>query len=174
MIEDLLESMLPSLTSILQKIVILALTAAGAHVLIRTIDHLLGRLFDFTQFDRTLEKFAHKTIIALLWLLTLGLLLVILGVDVNAVVASFGVGSFIIGFALKDTLNNFAAGVMILFNHPFKVGDEIEVKGFSGKVKTISMSNTKIITEDNVKIMFPNSFVWSNPIKNFTTYTKKR
>jgi small conductance mechanosensitive channel len=153
-----------------EKLLLVAATLVAAPIIIRVINNLLGRLFNITTFDPTLEKFVHKTIVSLLWLLTIGLLLVIVGVNVNAVVTSIGVGSFIVGFALKDTLGNLAAGVMVLVNKPFIVGDDIEVLGIRGRVKTISMSYTKIVTEDKVKVTIPNSKVWDNPIKNYTAY----
>ncbi len=155
---------------ILSKIIQLALVLVGAHVVIRMANKILSKLFNTTEFDPTLERFTHKTIIAILWMITFGIFLIILGVDVNAIVTSFGVGTFIVGFALKDTLNNFAAGVMILLNKPFKIGDDVEVKKIRGIVKTISMSNTKLIMEDNVKVTIPNSIVWGNPIQNYTAY----
>jgi small conductance mechanosensitive channel len=156
--------------TILEKTAQIILIAIPAHILIKIADKILHRFFGWTEFDETLEKFTHKTIITLLWLATIGVTLVVLGVDVNAVIASFGVGSFIIGFALKDTLSNFAAGIVILLNHPFRLGDDIEVKGERGTVKTITMSYTKLITKDKIKIVIPNSIIWGNPIKNHTAY----
>lgn len=156
-----------------EKLVLVVAIAIPAHLIIGLVDRLLGRVFDMTEFEPTLEKFVHKTVVALLWLTVLGIVLVILGVDVNAVVTSFGVGSFIIGFALKDTLNNFASGIMILLNKPFIVGDEIEVKGIRGSVKSITMSHTKMITQEKVKVTMPNALVWSNPVKNYTAYQQK-
>ncbi len=157
---------------VVHKVILLILVLLPAHIFIRILNSFLGRFFARTEFDQTLEKFVHKTSITLMWLIVLGIALVVLGVDVSAVVASFGVGSFIIGFALKDTLNNLAAGVMVLVNHPFQVGDDIKVKDVRGRVKSISMSYTKLETEDRVKVTIPNSIVWSNPIENFTAYIK--
>lgn len=152
-----------------QKALAILLVIMGFHILIRISDRLLGRLFRFTLFDPTLESFAHKTIITALWLIAFGISLIVLGVDISAVITSFGIGSFIVGFALKDTLNNFAAGVMVLVNSPFKVGDEIEVRDIKGRVKSISMSYTLVEDENSVYVTIPNSIVWSNPIKNHST-----
>ncbi len=150
-----------------EKLFFLAVIAVSACLIIRVIDYLLGRFFDYTKLDNTLERFIHKTTVMLLWLLTLGMVLVYLGVDVNAVVASFGVGSFIIGFALKDTLSNFASGIMILMNHPFRLGDEVSVSGNRGIVKAINMSNTLLKDEKGNRITLPNSIVWGNAITNY-------
>ena len=158
--------------TVVEKIIILSVIVISAHFIIKIINAILGRIFGMTKFDPTLEKFVHNTTIIVLWLVTFGGILIFLGVDVNAIVAGFGVGSFIIGFALKDTLNNFASGVMILFNHPFKIGDEVNVKGKRGIIKTISMSNIVLVTKDNEKVTLPNSIVWGGPITNFTAYKK--
>jgi small conductance mechanosensitive channel len=162
--------LLDTTVTTLEKLGLLMLIVIPAHIIIRIVDKFLHKFFGWTEFDETLEKFTHKSLITMLWLLTIGVALVVLGVDVNAVVASFGVGSFIIGFALKDTLNNFAAGIVILLNHPYRLGDEIEVRGERGIVKTITMSYTQLITNDKTKIVIPNSIVWGNPIKNHTAY----
>ncbi len=152
------------------RVVELAVVLVMAPIAIKIIDMVLTDVFNITRFDPTLEKFAHKTIVTILWLFTLAVLLVISGVDVTAVVASVGVGSFIIGFALQNTLNNFAAGVMILLNHPFRVEDDVEVAGIRGFVKSISMSNTRLITSDRVKVTLPNAIIWNSPIQNHTAY----
>ena len=156
------------------KIIIILFIVIFAQFGIQLVNRLIGRIFDKTPFDPTLEKFVHKTAIMCLWLIMLGITLICLGVDVNAVVASFGVGSFIIGFSLKDTLNNLASGVMILLNKPFMLGDEVEVKGKTGIIKTISMSSITMVTKDNNKVTLPNSIVWGNPITNFTAYKHKK
>ncbi|MBD3388912.1 MAG: mechanosensitive ion channel [Candidatus Altiarchaeales archaeon] len=156
-----------------ERIFLVLLIVVPARFLIAFVNAFLERLFERTQFDPTLEKFTHKSVVTVMWLATLAVVLVVLGVDVNAVVTSFGVGSFIVGFALKDTLNNFASGVLILVNKPFLVGDDIEVKGVRGTVKTITMSNTKLITGDRVKITLPNAFILDNPILNYTAYKEE-
>ncbi|MEA1924538.1 MAG: mechanosensitive ion channel [Candidatus Altiarchaeota archaeon] len=142
-----------------EKIIILALIAVSACLIIRIINYLFGRFFDFTKMDDTLERFIHKTTIMLLWLVTFGMVLIYMGVDVNAVVAGFGVGSFIIGFALKDTLSNFASGIMILLSHPFRLGDDVNASGKRGMVRGINMSNTVLEDENGNKITLPNSRV---------------
>lgn len=154
----------------LEKLALAIIIAIPSRFVIAVIDRLVGKLFKKTNFDPTLETFTHKSVVTFLWIAAAGLILVVLGIDVSAVVASFGVGSFIIGFALKDTLGNLASGVLILFNKPFIVGDDIEIKGVRGYVKGISISDTKLVTKDRVKVTMPNSMVYSNPIMNYTAY----
>lgn len=163
----------------IEKIVLVLAIVVAAQIIIKLVDRFMGRLFDKTEFDRTLEKFVQKTTVSALWLITLGVVLVVLGVDISAVIASFGVIGFVVGFALKDTLGNFASGVMILMNKPFRVGDDIKIitaknVEIQGRVKTVDMACTKIITKDNDKVTLPNSVIWGSPIINYTAYKDSR
>jgi len=141
---------------------------ATAVVFIKILVRFMNRFFGETKLDETLEEFIQKTVETLMWLITAGIVLVILGIDLNAVLASFGIIGFIVGFALKDTLSNLAAGVMILINKPFHLGDEIEVSGNKGQVKSVSISNTTLFTEDKVKVIIPNTVITGNVLKNHT------
>ena len=82
--------------------------------------------------------------------------------------AGLGIAGFVIGFALQDTLSNFASGLMILFYRPFDVGDVIDSSGVFGEVSHMSLVNTTILTFDNQTLIVPNSKIWGNVIKNVT------
>jgi len=90
------------------------------------------------------------------------------GVDLTAILTGFGVAGLVIGFALQDTLSNFASGMMLLIYRPFDVGDFVEAGGVSGKVAHMSLVNTTIKTFDNQVIIVPNSKIWGDIIKNIT------
>ncbi len=83
--------------------------------------------------------------------LILGLLfgLAQLGISVGPLLAGLGIAGFIVGFALQDTLGNFASGMLILFYRPYDVGDFIETNGVLGKVSRMSLVNTTVLTIDN-------------------------
>lgn len=91
-----------------------------------------------------------------------------IGLDLAPVLTGFGVAGIIIGFALQDTLSNFASGMMLLIYRPFDVGDLVEAGGISGKVSSMSLVNTTIKTFDNQIIILPNSKIWGDVIKNVT------
>ena len=97
-----------------------------------------------------------------------------LGFEVGPLLAGLGVAGFIIGFALQDTLGNFAAGVMILLYRPYDVGDLIEVAGGSGKVNDMSLVATTILTLDHQTLVIPNSKIWGDVIKNVTAQKERR
>jgi small conductance mechanosensitive channel len=109
-------------------------------------------------------------------IMILGLLIALsqVGVQVGPLLAGLGVAGFIIGFALQDSLSNFAAGMMILFYRPFDVGDVVEAGGAFGKVSHMSLVSTTILSFDNQKLIVPNRKIWGDVIKNVTAETIRR
>ena len=97
-----------------------------------------------------------------------------LGISVGPLLAGLGIAGFIIGFALQDTLGNFAAGMMILLYRPYDVGDTVEAGGVFGKVDHMSLVNTTILTFDNQTLVMPNSKIWGDVIKNVTAQQRRR
>ena len=97
-----------------------------------------------------------------------------LGVEVGPVLAGLGIAGFVIGFALQDTLSNFASGMMILAYRPFDVGDAIEAGGVTGKVDQMNLVSTMILTFDNQLLIVPNKQVWGGIIRNITHQDKRR
>jgi small conductance mechanosensitive channel len=97
-----------------------------------------------------------------------------IGISLGPLLAGLGVVGFIVGFALQDTLSNFAAGMLILIYRPFDVDDYIEVSGVTGTVSHMSLVNTTITTLDNQVIVVPNNKIWGDVIKNVTAQTIRR
>jgi len=89
-----------------------------------------------------------------------------LGIEITPLLAVIGAAGFAVAFALQDTLSNFASGIMILFYQPFDVGDSVEVAGISGKVESLTLVSTELITPDNKKVLVPNNSVWQGIITN--------
>jgi small conductance mechanosensitive channel len=88
--------------------------------------------------------------------------------------AGLGVAGFIVGFALQDTLGNFASGGMILIYRPYDVDDYVEVAGAAGLVKKMTLVSTTIVTFDNQTLVIPNSKIWGDVIKNVTHQRVRR
>lgn len=97
-----------------------------------------------------------------------------LGIHVGPLLAGLGVAGFIMGFALQDTLSNFASGLMILVYRPFDVGDVVEAGGVGGRVSDMSLVSTTILTFDNQKLIVPNREIWGNVIRNKTAEATRR
>jgi small conductance mechanosensitive channel len=96
------------------------------------------------------------------------------GVNVTAMVAGLGVTGLVIGFALKDTLANFASGVMVLLYQPFDVGDQIKVAGQEGEVVSVTLNATLLNTPDNRRIIIPNGKVWGDAVINGSVLGTRR
>ena len=141
--------------------------------MIKLINKYLAHFFDKVDFDRTLEVFVQRIAAVFLWLILFIIILSNLGFNVTGFVAGLGIIGFIVGFATKDVLSNVAAGIFILINKPFKVGESVEVIGIKGTIKEISMSACIIITDNKEYVTIPNSKIWGGPIKNLSRLKKK-
>ncbi len=96
------------------------------------------------------------------------------GVQTASLVAVLGATGLAIALALQGTLGHIAAGVMILFFRPFKVGDYVEVAGHAGTVKAVTLFTTELATPDNIQILIPNGQVWDTALRNFSHYDTRR
>jgi small conductance mechanosensitive channel len=97
-----------------------------------------------------------------------------LGISLGPLLAGLGVAGFIVGFALQDTLGNFASGVMIILYRPYDIGDLIDISGVFGTVDKMTLVSTSLLTLDNQKIVIPNSKIWGNVIKNVSDQRTRR
>ncbi len=96
------------------------------------------------------------------------------GIKTTSFVAIFGAAGLAIGLALKDSLSNFASGVMLILFRPFKVDDVVTAGGVTGKVRQIDIFSTIILTPDNQKIIVPNSSITSGIITNVNAEPTRR
>ena len=96
------------------------------------------------------------------------------GVQTASIIAVLGALGLAVGFALQGTLSNVAAGLMILFLRPFKIGDFIDAGGAAGTVSVVGLFVTELNTPDNVLTIVPNSAIIGTTIKNFTANPRRR
>ena len=97
-----------------------------------------------------------------------------LGVETTSFVAVFGAAGLAVGLALKDTLSNVGAAILIIFFEPFKVGDYIEASGVQGIVHTMNLFSTTLTTADNRSIIIPNGALIAGNIINYTSNHQRR
>jgi small conductance mechanosensitive channel len=109
-------------------------------------------------------------------IIVLGTIWALATVDFNVTgfVAGLGIVGFTVGFALKDIAENFVAGVLLLLQQPFDIGDAIEAGGFSGTVINIEIRSTTIRTWDGLMVIVPNSAVYTNAITNYSKVDQRR
>ncbi|WKZ46758.1 MAG: mechanosensitive ion channel [Anaerolineales bacterium] len=94
--------------------------------------------------------------------------------DVTAFLAGLGLVGFTVGFALQDVMKNFAAGIILLLQQPFQVGEAIGVKDFDGTVLGIHLRTTEMKTFDGRIVTLPNADLLANPIVNYTRADRRR
>jgi len=126
------------------------------------------------KIDQTLVEFAESIIYFVLLLMVILSSLNALGVNTTSFLAVFGAASLAVGLALKDSLSNIGAAVIIILFRPFKVGDVIEAGGANGTVKDINLFSTIIEAIDKSVIIVPNSSVIGDNITNFSRREMRR
>lgn len=126
------------------------------------------------RLDATLVPILCTAASYLVHIVGMVIILDIFGVNTASIIALLGAAGLAIGFALKDTLSNIAAGIMLLILRPFKVGDFIEFGSTTGTVKEINLFTTILDTFDGLYVSSPNGSLWGNTIKNFTRNGKRR
>lgn len=124
--------------------------------------------------DETLIKFLENIVYYILMIVVILTALSELGVETTSFLAILGAAGLAIGLALKDSLGNFASGVMIILFKPFKVGDVVNAAGVTGSVSEVGIFNSVFITPDNQKIIIPNGAITSGSIININAHTTRR
>ena len=144
------------------------------YIVVRIIMLILSKILSKTKLEKVTQGFFLSVIKFALYLILLIMVLGQLGVDITGLVAALAAAGLAIGLALQDSLSNVASGVVLLVNHPFKEGDNVNIDGIEGTVKDIKILTTTIITSDNKVITFPNSTVANNAIINYDHEKKRR
>jgi len=139
-------------------------------------EHLVRKVIasSLTNISELLREFFENMVSKLVMLIGILVALAHLGVQIGPLLAGLGVVGFIVGFALQDTLSNFASGVMILIYKPFDTGDIIEAAGQKGTVSQMSLVSTTIFSFDNQILIIPNNKIWANIIRNVTSQENRR
>jgi small conductance mechanosensitive channel len=161
----------PFLAQVVLFFAIIALFWVLGGVARRLVSRLADRAENVSELSRRILVGAASRIVV-----TLGFFIALtqVGVNVTALVAGLGIVGFIVGFALQNTLGDFASGTMILMYRPFDVGDTIEAGGVFGQVDSMSLVSTTILTFDNQTLVVPNSKIWGDVIRNVTARDIRR
>jgi len=128
----------------------------------------LDRAIRPTGADANLRLLADRTIYLLVLAVGAITILDTFGVPLSTVVTLLGVVGIGIGLALQDILKSFFAGVYLLFERPFRIGEEVSVKEYRGVVETIGVRTTTLRTPDNVVVLVPNALVLTEVVANRT------
>lgn len=140
----------------------------------RRLAVLLHKVLRRAEVDTMLADFLHTLLRGTLSVLVLVVALDLLGVPAATLLTVLGAAGLAVGLALKDSLGNLAAGVMIILLKPFRTGHVIELDGMIGTVEQIRLMHTVLGTADNRELVFPNGLVVTSPIINYSARETRR
>ncbi|MER8692647.1 mechanosensitive ion channel [Mesorhizobium opportunistum] len=174
--QDTLLTVQAGLAQLSTLIVSYSFSAVGAVILLvvgyiiaglgeRSIFAGLGHIHGF---DQTLRHFLSKIVRYAILVLVVIMVLGQFGVQTASIIAALGAIGLAIGLALQGTLQNIAAGIMLLALRPFRIGESVEVGSIAGSIEEIGLFATKLRTADGVYILAPNSTLWNQPVRNFS------
>jgi small conductance mechanosensitive channel len=140
----------------------------------RRLSKLIARVLEKNNIDVTLISFLENLIYYTLLIVVIIAAVQQLGINTTSFLTIVGAAGLAVGLALKDSLSNFASGVMLILFRPFRVGDVVNAGGVLGKVEKITMFNTILNTPDNQRMIVPNGAVTANIITNVTANDTRR
>ncbi len=143
-------------------------------IIIRLIRKGIVKLMGKKLIEKAVITFTASMINVVLWVFVILAALSQLGVETTSFIAVIGAAGLAVGLALQGTLQNFAAGLLIILFKPFRVGDIVEAGGIIGTIHSISMFNTIFKSFDNKTIIVPNSPLMNGNVTNYTTEGKRR
>ncbi len=142
--------------------------------LAKVLSTLIGKAVLASSKDEMLQGFVRSIAYFLFLLITVIASLSQLGINTSSLVALIGAAGLAIGLALQNSLQNFAAGVMLLIFKPFNKGDFIEAGGKSGKVEQMGILMLELRTGDNKTVLIPNGKVFADSITNYSRNETRR
>lgn len=151
----------------------------GVLVAFRVLASILSGLLDravrrMRKTSDLLRDFVVSTTRKLITFVGIVIALSYIGINIAPLVAAIGAAGFIVGFALQGTLQNFAAGIMVLIYRPYDIGDYVNAGGVAGTVASMNLVSTSIKTPDNQLIVVPNGSIWGDVITNVTANPTRR
>lgn len=129
----------------------------------------INRTLEHKNVEKGIVSFTHSVMNPLLKSILIIISMSLFGLNISSIVATLGAIFVTIGLALKDNLSNIASGALIIINKPFKVGDELELDGYSGTVLKIEIMFTTMATSDEGEIIVPNSKLTSTIMRKRIT-----
>lgn len=171
-IQSWINSTIVLLPNIVVALIVLVLFFLLGKVVRRTIINLTGRY----ERSHTVGLVIGRLTVGIITIIGffIALMIVIPSITAGQLVGALGVSSIAIGFAFKDILQNFLAGILILLTQPFKIGDQIVVNSYEGTVLNIETRATTIRTYDNFLVVIPNSDMFTDTVKVLTAFDKRR
>ena len=147
-----------------------ASTWAGIYyVLWASSGQIIHKVLQHYGLNASIEQLLKNILSVLLLVLGLASVMAQFGFDIVSLVAGLGIAGLAVGFAAQSTLANFIAGITILLEQSFQVGDWVNINDNEGRVVVIALRTTHILTRDNITVIIPNSNVASSVVINLTS-----
>ena len=169
-LEQMIIDFLTLLPSLIAALVVFAVGLYLASIVRRLVRKGMERRTKNPQPITLISQLAYWLAITLAAALSLQMI----GFNLTAFLAGLGIAGITIGFALQDVGKNFIAGLLMLIQQPFEIGEFIEVGGYAGKVIAIDLRATQIRTSDGKLVLIPNGEVIITPITNFSEAQARR
>lgn len=147
-----------------------AATWAGFYYVLWAVSGQMVRgILKHYELNASIEQLLKNLLLVLILVLAIATVMAKFGFDVFSIVAGLGIAGLAVGWASQSTLANFIAGIVILIEQSFQVGDWIRLGDKEGRVVKISLRATQILDRDNIIIIIPNSAVASSEVVNLTS-----
>lgn len=156
------------------KVLMALLIFVIGRLIAKILSKMIGKVLVRTKLDIILVEFVQSLVNALLMVVVIVAALDQLGVNTTSLIAVLGAAGLAVGLALQGSLQNFAAGFLLLVFRPFKSGDFVEAAGTMGVVEKISIFSTIMRTADNKEVIVPNSAIYGGNIINYSARTTRR
>ncbi len=124
--------------------------------------------------DQAMAKMLYTLVRTVIWIITALVILDLFGFNTSSILTVLGAAGLTIGLAMKDSLSNVSAGIMLLALHPYKAGDYIDCGTVSGIIRELGLFTTILQTVDGLFVSVPNSVLFGNPIKNYSRNPLRR
>ena len=135
---------------------------------------LLIKIMKRNGVDESVHHFLKSMLVVSLRILFVLFGLSVLGIDISSFATTLGAACITAGLGLQSLISQFASGIEIMFNKPFRAGDFIELESVSGTVEEIHFMNTTLLTPDNKRVVIPNSHITTNNLINYTAQKQRR
>jgi len=153
--------------NVLPEVITAALVFIFLYLAYRILRKLLGQVLRRSKrIDAGLESLLMKTTGIIAWTFIIVMVLAQFGIDVTALVAGLSIVGLALGFAARDSLENFISGVTIMIDRPFRVGDQVVVDGTYGTVREITLRSTRLQTLNNEVMVMPNTLMINQKLVN--------
>ena len=171
-----LHNMWQGFITLLPKLVIAAVVLAITWLAARVISSLIAKAANRANSRPSLVNLMRQLSYMAVWVFgaIVAATIVFPGLNVGNLVATLGLTSIALGFAFKDIIENFLAGVLILWRFPIEIGDWIEVEGTVGKIEHVNVRNTQLRQTDGDLVIIPNATIFKNPVVNLTDLRDRR